>query len=212
MSARTALIILMVFGVTSVAIAKNKKKQVLPDYVLRAQTVLVVIHPEAGEPVTNPTANRTAQENVEKALTQWGRFRLVMDAQTADLVIAVRKGHASGPTVRNLPTDSRPVIIQPSDGNICVGGQQGRPPDLSNPGLGGPTDQGPRIDNEIGPSDDTFELYRGGIELPLDSAPVWRYMGKNALDAPQVPAPQVPAVEQFRKVLTESEKQHQQKP
>src|SRR5215813_8912310 len=133
MSARTALITLMVFGVTSVAIAKNKKKQILPDYVLRAQTVLVVIHPEAGEPVTNPTANRTAQENVEKALTQWGRFRLVMDAQTADLVISVQKGHASGPTVRNLPTDSRPVIIQPSDGNIRVGGQQGRRPISATP-------------------------------------------------------------------------------
>lgn len=207
MSARTALITLMIFAVVPVALAKNKKKQVLPDYVLRAETVLVVIHPEAGEPVTNPTANRTAQENVEKALSQWGRFRLVMGAQTADLVIAVRKGHASGPTVRNLPTDSRPVIIQPSDGNIRVGGQQGRPPDLSNPGLGGPTDQGPRIGNEIGPSDDTFEVYRGGIEFPLDSAPVWRYMAKNALDAPKVTA-----VEQFRKVLTESEKQHQQKP
>ena len=140
MSTRTALITLMIFGVAHVAIAKNKKKQVLPDYVLRAETVLVVIHPDAGEPVTNPAANRTAQENVERALTQWGRFRLVMDAQTADLVIAVRKGHANGPTVRNLPSDSRPVIIQPGDGNIRVGGQQGRPPDLSNPGLGGPTD------------------------------------------------------------------------
>ena len=207
MSARTALIVLMIFGVAPLAIAKNKKKQALPDYVLKAETVLVVIRPEAGEPVTNPTANRTAQENVEKALSQWGRFRLVMDAQTADLVIAVRKGHASGPTVRNLPTDSRSVIIQPGNGNIRVGAQQGRPTDLSNPGLGGPTDQGPRVDNEIGPSDDTFEVYRGGIEFPLDSAPVWRYTAKNALDAAQVPA-----VEQFRKVLTESEKQHQQKP
>ena len=207
MSTRTALITLMIFGVAHVALAKHNKKQVLPDYVLRAETVLVVIHPEAGEPVTNPAANRTAQENVERALTQWGRFRLVMDAQTADLVIAVRKGHANGPTVRNLPSDSRPVIIQPGDGNIRVGGQQGRPPDLSNPGVSGPAAQGPRIGNEIGPSDDTFELYRGGIEFPLDSAPVWRYMGKNALDAPQVTA-----VEQFRKVLTESEKQHQQKP
>ena len=62
----TALITLMIFVVAHVAIAKNKKKQVLPDYVLRAETVLVVIHPEAGEPVTNPAANRTAQENVER--------------------------------------------------------------------------------------------------------------------------------------------------
>src|SRR5215831_13901303 len=159
MSARTALIILMVFGVTSVAIAKNKKKQILPDYVLRAQTVLVVIHPEAGEPVTNPTANRTAQENVEKALTQWGRFKVVMDAQTADLVISVQKGHASGPAVRNSPADNRPVIIQPGDSNIRLGGQVGRPPDLTNPGPNGSTTREPRMDTEIGTSsDDIFAV------------------------------------------------------
>jgi hypothetical protein len=95
---------------------------------------------------------------VEKAIMNWGRFRLVMDAQTADLVIAVRKGHAGGPTVRNSPADNRPDIVQPSDGNIRIGGQQGRPPDVTNPGLGGSADRGPRIGNEIGPSDDTLEV------------------------------------------------------
>jgi hypothetical protein len=30
--------------------AKNKKKQALPDYVLNAERVLVVIRPDAGEP------------------------------------------------------------------------------------------------------------------------------------------------------------------
>jgi hypothetical protein len=187
--------------------AKDKKKQVLPDYVLNAQTVLVVIYPDAGEPLTNPTANRTAQDNVEKALMKWGRFRLVMDAQTANLVIAVRKGHAGGPTISNSPIDDRPVIVQPSGGDIRVGGQRGRPPDLDNPDLGRSADRGPRIGNEIGTREDVFEVYRGGIEYPLDAAPVWRYIGKDALNGPQVAA-----VEQFRKAVNESEKQHQQKP
>lgn len=207
MSARSALILLAILGVLPSMISAKNKKQVLPDFVLKAETVVVVIQPQAGEPVPNLTANRTAQENVEKALTQWGRFRVVMDSQTADLVITVRKGHASGATIRNLPIDNRPVIVQPGDGNIRIGGQGGRPPDLSDPGLGRPTDRTPHVDNEIGPSDDMFEIYRGGDEYPLDAAPVWRYMSKNALDAPQVSA-----VEQFRKVLTESEKQHQPKP
>jgi hypothetical protein len=79
----------------------GKKKQVLPDYVLNAHTVLVVIYPDAGEPVTNPTANRTAQDNVETALMKWGRFNVVMSTQTADLVIAVRKGHTGGPIICN---------------------------------------------------------------------------------------------------------------
>ena len=207
MSARMTMFFLVVLVVTSLAHAKNKKKQVLPDYVLKAQTVLVVIHPDAGEPLTNPTANRTAQDNVEKALMKWGRLKLVMDAQTADLVIAVRKGHAGGPTVTNSPTDNRPVIVQPNGGDIRVGGQQGRPPDLTNPGLGGSADRGPRIGNEIGTSEDTFEVYRGGVEYPLDAAPVWRYIAKDGLNGPQVTA-----VEQFQKVLSESEKQQQQKP
>jgi hypothetical protein len=207
MSVRMMILFLIVLVAAPLTHAKNKKKQVLPDYVLNAQTVLVVIHPDAGEPLTNPTANRTAQDNVEKALMQWGRFRLVMDAQTADLVIAVRKGHAAGPTVRNSPTDDRPVTVQSGDGNIRVGGQQGRPPDLTNPGLGGSADRGPRIGNEIGTSEDTFEVYRGGVKYPLDGSPVWRYIAKDALNGTQVSA-----VEQFRKTFSESEKQHQQKP
>lgn len=208
MSPRMTMFFLVVLVTASLAHAKNKKKQVLPDYVLKAQTVLVVIHPDAGEPLTDPTANRTSQDNVEKALMKWGRFRLVMDVQTADLVIAVRKGHPGGPTVGNLPTDNRPVIVQPNDGDIRVGGQQGRrPPDLTNPGPGGSADRGPRIGNEIGTSEDTLEVYRGRIDYPLDAAPVWRYIAKDALNGPQVSA-----VEQFKKVLSESEKQHQQKP
>src|ERR1700690_715276 len=72
MSARIGMFFLIVLVVAPLAHAKNKKKQVLPDYVLKAQTVLVVIHPDAGEHLTNPTANRTAQDNVEKALRDWG--------------------------------------------------------------------------------------------------------------------------------------------
>src|SRR5262245_53670144 len=91
MTRRISVFFLLLLALS--ADAKNKKKQVLPDYVLQAQTVFVVIYPDAGEPMTNPTANRVAQDNVERAITKWGRFKLVMDAQTADLVVAVRKGH-----------------------------------------------------------------------------------------------------------------------
>ena len=207
MSGRMSIFFLVLLLLTPLAGAKNKKKQVLPDYVLKAQTVLVVIHPDAGEPLTNPMANRTARDNVEKAMMKWGRFNLVMDAQTADLLVVVRKGHAGGPTVSNSPADNRPVIYQPSGGDIRVAGQQGRPPDLTNPGLGGSVDRGPHISHEIGPSVDTFEVYRGGVEYPLDASPVWRYMAKAALNVPHVTA-----VEQFRNAINESEKQRQQKP
>jgi hypothetical protein len=205
MPRRIALVLLIALLLSCMSFAKKKNKQELPNLVLNAHTVLVVIHPDAGEPVTNPTANRNARENVENALTKWGRFRLVMSPQTADLVIAVRKGHAGGPTISNSPADDRPVILQPNDGDVRIGAQQGRPPGLSNPGLG--QNRGPHIQNEIGSSEDSFEVYLGGVEYPLDGAPVWRYMGKNVLDAPTVAA-----VSQFQKAIDESEKQRQKKP
>ena len=204
---RMTILFFMVLLVVPLTPAKNKKKQVLPDYVLQAQTVAVVIRPYAGEPVTNPTANRTAEDNVERALTQWGRFRLVTDAQFADLVIAVQKGHEGGQTINNSPTDNRPVIIQQGNGNARVGAQQGQPSDLTYPGPpGGPGQRMPRVGSEVGSSEDLFEVYRGGVEYPLDGPSMWRYMGKNALDGPQVKA-----VEQFKTAITESEQVSQQK-
>ena len=206
MSDRISISFLLLLLLVLLADGKNKKKQTLPDYVLNARTILVVIHPDAGEPLTDPRANRTAQEDVERAMMKWGRFKLVMDAETADLVVAVRKGHASGPTVRNSPVDDRPVIYQPSGGDFRGAGQHGRP-DLTDPSMGGATDRGPHLSNEIGSAQDAFEIYRGRVQYPLDSAPVWRYMAKDALSGPQVSA-----IEQFKKAIDESEKVRQAKP
>ena len=55
---------------------------------------------------------------------------------------------------------------------------------------------------EVGPSEDTFEVYRGGLDSPLDSPPVWRYIKKDCLRA----TPQIPAVEEFRKAVADAEK------
>ena|SRR5215469_6536182 len=112
----------------------SKEKSALPSDVLTAQTVLVVIDPDAGEPLTSPGANGTAREDVERAITKWGRFKVVMAAQTADLIIAVRKGTGRmvTPTMSGGRIDDRPVILQPGqNGDIRVGGQRGHPPDLS---------------------------------------------------------------------------------
>jgi hypothetical protein len=208
MSSRLPIILVLGLLLTPAVSAKNKKKPTLPDLILKAQTVYVVIQPDAGEPLTDPTANRTAEDAVEKAIMKWGRFSLVPGSQTADLIIAVRKGHASGPTIRNSPADDRPVTIQPNgEGGTRVGGHQGRPPDLSDPGLGGLADRGPQISNQIGSSDDSFEVYMVGVDYPLDAPPLWRYMAKDSLKAPRVDA-----VEQFRKAINESEQQRQQKP
>lgn len=209
---RYASILLSLLLLVPFVQAKNKKAPLTAD-VLRAQTVLVVIDPAAGEPVTDPSANRNARDEVEKALVKWGRYRLAIDAQTADLVFTVRRGSGRSvtPTIGNLPTDNRPVIVQPTDGGVRVGQQSGHPPDLNRPGMGGPQDNEPRPRTEIGGSEDTLEVYRGGVEYPLDAPAVWRYSGKDALRPPKVPA-----VEQFQKAVDESEKiianQKQKKP
>lgn len=202
MTVRFASVVLLGALLTSPLLAKEKKKVQLPDFVLKAQTVLVVVAPDAGEPVDQPMANSTARENVEKALMDWGRFRLVLDGERSDLVIAVRTGNGKmvQPTIKGGPTDNRPGVAQPTDGGIRIGGQQGRPPSAGGPGMG-PQDNSPHMSNEIGPSDDSFEVYMGSVEEPLDSSPVWGYIAKNCLRAPQVTA-----VEEFRKALADAEK------
>jgi len=204
MSRRSTLFLLAFLLVLS-ASAKEKDKIVLPADVLKAQTVLVVILPVVGEPLADPAANRKAQEDVEKALMKWGRFRLATESLTADLVIAVRKGtkQAVTPVIRGGPVDSRPVILEPTEGSTRVGAQQGHPPDLAQ---GGTQDNGPKVGAEAGPSDDTLLVYRGATEYPLDSPAVWRYMAKDSLSSPRVSA-----VEEFRRAIDESLKAQAQK-
>ncbi len=209
---RVRLLLALVLLFTSLAVGKdkNKKKIVLPGDVLQARTVMVVVSPEAGIPLNDPRGNRIARMDVENALSKWGRLIPTPDVTTADLVIAVRKGSGKmvTPTISGGPSNNPPVIMGPgSEGSVWnTGGRVVRPPDLTNPGLG-PQDTTPHPSAEIGPSGDTFEVYRGRVEYPLDNAPVWRYLAKDALRSPDVPA-----VEAFRKLIEEAEKQQQKGP
>src|SRR5579859_6237964 len=75
----TRLACLLAFSSLLVLSATAKdKKPIIPEDILRAQTVRVMVDPDAGEPLEQPQANATARDNVEKALSEWGRFRLVM--------------------------------------------------------------------------------------------------------------------------------------
>ena len=65
----------------------------------------------------------------------------------------------------------------------------------------------PQLGTQVLSSDDTFEVYRGRMEYPLDASPVWRYIATDSLNAPQDKA-----VEEFRKAVEESQKQSQHKP
>ena len=82
---------------------KDKKKVILPDYVLDAKTVSVVVDPEAPISATHPDDNRKAADDVEQALMKWGRYRLVTEPYWADLLILIRKGGPPGAAIGGTP-------------------------------------------------------------------------------------------------------------
>ena len=201
---RVLLVLALLFA--SLANADNKKKILLPAYVLRARTACVLIDPDSGTSMTAPLENKAAQEDVEKALMRWGRISPVMDTQTADLVITVRKGSGKmvQPTIGGEPTNDRSVIVQTTDNSVRVGVQKGHPPDAAQTGQLG-TQPHPRM--EAGPAEDLFAVYEGGVDGPLHRAPAWTYMKKDALKSPNVPA-----VAEFRKAIEEALKQEKTNP
>jgi len=201
----TAILALVI---AAAGLANAKKKVYLPSFVLKAQTVMVVILPNTGEPLSDPNANRNAQENVEKAFLKWGRYQVVHDASQADILVGVRKGTGkiANPTISGGPIDSRPATVETTDNDIHVSVQQGHPPDVSQPtpptppGMGAPSAE-PHTGVDVGPRDDTLSVFQGRRDYPLDSPAVWRCTVKDGLSAPDVIA-----VEQFRKAVEESDK------
>jgi hypothetical protein len=59
---------------------------------------------------------------------------------------------------------------------------------------------------EAGAENDTFMVFQGGVQNPLDNPPVWTYIAKDGLKPPRVVA-----VEEFRKVVEESDKAAEQR-
>ena len=206
MLVRMRVLSLLILVFSSLGIAGDKKKIVLPAYVLKARTVLVLIDPDAGTSMTSPLANKTAQEDVEKALMKWGRLTPVLEGQPADLVITVRKGSEKlvQPTIGGEPTNDRPIIVQQTDNSIRIGAQQGHP-------VGAPQsttqDTRPRPGMEAAPPEDVFVVYDGSRGPRPDGTPVWHYMAKNGLRSPDVPA-----VAEFRKIIEAAEKEQKGKP
>lgn len=189
------------------ATANDKPKAKLPEQVVHARTVLVVIPPDALAPLDNPRANETARDNVERTLEQWGRFQLVKDGQQADLVVSVRIGNKmGGPKAKVGSIDVSPGVVESSDGRIRGGVQSHPGPPLEDPNEERPPSTGPRIIDKPGPPPDVFEVYLGSVKYPLDSPPVWRYVAARCLRAPKMTA-----VEQFRKAIAKSEKAPQKK-
>ena len=130
-----------------------------------------------------------------------------MDASDADLIITVRKGNGKTvrPTVGGVPVNNRPVIFEPSDSGVRIGGHTGTPPDAGEGTSSQPQSPGPQV--EAGAAQDMFAVYRGKSDNALNAPAVWRYNEKDGLRSPGVPA-----VDAFRKVIVEAEKQRAARP
>src|SRR5450755_2812527 len=110
MPLRKLLAVTTIILCSALAPAKDKKKVILPADVLRARTVLVIVDPTAGVDVRDPNAKRAARTDVERVLDQWGRFTLVQEGFTADLIIVIRKGNGKliQPTIGGTPVNGTP--------------------------------------------------------------------------------------------------------
>jgi len=217
---RRGFVVSVVLFCCMVAAGKDKKKALLPEDVLHAQTVLVMVDPDAGVDMQDPNADRIARENVEDALVKWGWLRPVAGGSPADLIIVIRKGNGkvAQPTIGGTPLNGMPPVTGQSGSTTEIGRRANNAPpcDASDPRCGGsedaspssagPISSGAHPQMEVGSTEDTFAVYRNGPN-PLDAPAVWRYTAKDALDAPDVPA-----VEAFRKLVAESEKQLAKKP
>jgi hypothetical protein len=190
------------------AAGKDKKKKILlPADVLQAKTVLVLIDPDAGVSPEDPNANQVAREDVERALMKWGRFELATDVSTADLVISVRKGNGrvAQTTIGGLGTNNRPVVADSTDSEARIGANRGSPAPAGDPT--GAEIPRPSPQTEVGAAQDVFAVYRGKRHGALDAPAIWRYSEKDALRSPAVPA-----VDAFRKLIADAEKQQASKP
>src|SRR5437660_1633834 len=131
MAKRSAMVITLVM--LAISASPKEKKEIVPALILRAQYVAVIVDPEAGISVANPGENGIARSDVEAALEKWGRFKLTVNPENADLVVVVRKGgKAIKPTIGGIG-NGPPVVWNPgSTGDVTIGVGRTSPP-YSNP-------------------------------------------------------------------------------
>src|SRR5438552_1941176 len=146
-----------------------------------------------------PGENGIARSDVEAALEKWGRFKLTVNPENADLVVVVRKGGKPiKPTIGGTG-NGPPVVWNPgSTGDVTIGVGRTSPP-YSTPA--DPREsQRPTARTEVGFPDDVFSVYPARVDV-RDASPLWLYIAHDGLQHPTVPA-----VQKFRKAIEEAEK------
>jgi hypothetical protein len=193
------------------AVAHAQRQPIPQTYrmdILDARTIAVVAYPS--QAAADSQENQRSRLEVQNALRQWGRYRVVADPGVTDLIIVVRRGHAQAATVGG-PTGASPGTIDPLDSGVNIGIHRGPNQPLSR-GESSQIGSGPLHGAEAGSEDDLLEVYRGheplpgdgsrnATQYPLDEPPVWVYTAKDALKSPKIEA-----VAEFRKAVEAAEK------
>lgn len=157
---------------------------------------MIVIIPDARDTPADPKSERALRDDVNAAFEKWGRF-LSNSTGNVDLVIVARQGHAEAAKV-SFPVNDPKSPLHPNSGSPQL--------DPNTPGLRPDRAGARRTIDELRLEEDSFEVYQGGVDHPLDAAPVWQYKARLALKGPKVAA-----VEHFRKAIEESEKLREKK-
>jgi hypothetical protein len=197
--------------------AKSKDKA-LPQYILQAHTVAVIVAPAKEIDPEDPQADLIAQKDVETALTKWGRFQPVNNTLGADLIIMVHKGREKPvDATMSDPNQNRSGGVNPANNGGPMGAPSGGSPGGGYPTTGGqpvggqrypqsgsqqpPTPQVPTPIMEPVDTEDSFTVFDGRAERRMEDTPGWRYVGLDGLHSHTVPV-----VESFKKAVIAADK------
>jgi hypothetical protein len=177
-------------------LAKTKQEKTLPEYVLAAKSVAVMIDPTAGMDADDPRANDIARKDVETALAKWGRFEPVVHPEYADIVIVIRKGHPQTQDATMPDPPRQPGTMNPNDNGIRMGAQH------SVDGTQPVNPQRPQQQEiEMAPQEDSFVVYQGWKANPASGPVAWRKDQRDGLHSHDVPV-----VDEFRKAVDAAQK------
>jgi hypothetical protein len=207
MMRRLSTLVTMGLLIAVPGLAKSKDKT-LPQYILEAHTVAVIIAPGTETDPEDPQANLMAQRDVEAALTKWGRFQPVNTTVGADLIIVVRKGHVrpSDPSISDPRQNQAGGTNPANNGGGGMGAPNNRPPSTGPAGMGQyPQGQSPQSQVPLVPTetrtDDSFTVFDGRADRRMEGDPGWKYTGQDGLHAHNVPV-----VESFKKAVVAADK------
>jgi hypothetical protein len=160
-----------------VGICERQEKKHAADVCLACSDPSSHHRPTAGFTVEDPRGeSRWPNRMSRRHMLSWGRYNPILQTNDADLIVVVRKGNGRmvNDTIHDPRQNNRPGSIIPADNGVSISGQHG----TSSPPQPSPE---PTPQMDIGQTEDSFLVYEGGGDRPLDRAPAWRYIAKDGL-------------------------------